>query len=150
MTEAATNLVKHGGGGELLLRTLGNDGTRGVGVLALDRGPGFGNLAEAMRDGFSTAGTPGTGLGAIRRLSTLFDIYSLPGAGAALWPPSGRAVPPATAPGPLVGGINVAVSGRKMCRRRLGARRRGPSAPPCSSPTGSVTASARPPPRAQP
>ena len=90
VTETATNLVKHGGGGELLLRTLGSNGTRGVALLALDRGPGFANLAEALRDGYSSSGTPGTGLGAIRRLSTLFDIYSVPGAGAALmatlWP----------------------------------------------------------------
>src|SRR5262249_56463994 len=98
-TEAATNLVKHGGGGELLLRTLGSNGTRGIGLLALDRGPGFANLAEAMRDGFSSAGTPGTGLGAIRRLSTMFDIYSVSAAGPALmatvWPATPPAQPPA-------------------------------------------------------
>ena len=56
VTEAATNLVKHAGGGELLLRTLGANGTRGVGLLTLDRGPGFSNLSEAMRDGFSSSG----------------------------------------------------------------------------------------------
>jgi anti-sigma regulatory factor (Ser/Thr protein kinase) len=114
VTEVATNVAKHGGGGELLLRTLGSDGTRGIGLLALDRGPGFTNLSEAMRDGFSSAGTPGTGLGAIRRLSTLFDIYSVPGAGAALvatvWP----STPPADPPGPLVSGINIAHPGERV------------------------------------
>jgi len=114
VTEAATNLVKHAGGGELLLRTLGANGTRGIGLLALDRGPGFANLAQAMRDGFSSAGTPGTGLGAIRRLSTLFDIYSVPGAGAALiatvWP----GTPPARAPELLASGINVAYPGEHV------------------------------------
>ena len=61
VTEAATNLVKHAGGGELLLRGLEQDGLRGVGLLALDRGPGVASLGEAMRDGFSSGGTPGTG-----------------------------------------------------------------------------------------
>jgi anti-sigma regulatory factor (Ser/Thr protein kinase) len=114
VTETATNLVKHGRGGELLLRTLRSNGTRGVGLLALDRGPGFANLAEALRDGYSSVGTPGTGLGAIRRLSTLFDIYSVPGAGTALvatlWP----GAPPASAPGPIASGINVAYPGEPV------------------------------------
>jgi anti-sigma regulatory factor (Ser/Thr protein kinase) len=113
VTEAATNLVKHGGGGELLLRTLVADGARGIGLLALDRGPGFANLADAMRDGFSSAGTPGTGLGAIRRLSSLFDVYSVPGAGAAvmatLWP----GTPPADGP-PLASGVNVPYPGERV------------------------------------
>jgi anti-sigma regulatory factor (Ser/Thr protein kinase) len=114
VTEAATNLVKHGGGGELLLRTLGGDGARGIGLLALDRGPGFANLAEAMRDGFSSAGTPGTGLGAIRRLSSLFDIYSVPGAGVALMATLWPGTPPADGPGPLASGINVAYPGERV------------------------------------
>jgi anti-sigma regulatory factor (Ser/Thr protein kinase) len=113
VTEAATNLVKHGGGGELLLRTLDADGARGIGLLALDRGLGFANLADAMRDGFSSAGTPGTGLGAIRRLSSLFDIYSVPGAGTALMATLWPARPPAEGP-PLASGINVAYPGERV------------------------------------
>ena len=107
VTEAATNLVKHGGGGELLLRSLAHDGSRGIGMLALDRGPGLANLAGAMRDGYSSSGTAGTGLGAIRRQSTLFDAYSTPGMGFALlstiW-----ATPPSGEFGGIVsGGVNV-------------------------------------------
>jgi len=113
VTEAATNLVKHGGGGELLLRTLDGDGARGIGLLALDQGPGFANLAEAMRDGFSSAGTPGTGLGAIRRLSSLFDIYSVPGAGVALMATLWPGTPPVDGP-PLASGINVAYPGERV------------------------------------
>jgi anti-sigma regulatory factor (Ser/Thr protein kinase) len=79
-TEAATNLVKHGGGGEILLR--GIEG--GVEVLALDRGPGMADVAASLRDGYSTRGTPGNGLGAIRRMATEFDIYSAPGRGTAV------------------------------------------------------------------
>ena len=54
VTEAATNLVKHAGGGELFLRALQRGGAAGVSVLALDRGPGIRNLREALRDGYST------------------------------------------------------------------------------------------------
>ena len=84
VTEAATNLVKHAIGGELLLRILDQGGISGVEVLALDRGPGIANLGECLRDGFSTAGSPGTGLGAINRLSDEFDIHSMPEKGTTL------------------------------------------------------------------
>jgi anti-sigma regulatory factor (Ser/Thr protein kinase) len=89
ITEAATNLVKHAQQGELLVRAL--DGEAGVGLelIALDRGPGIADLPQSLRDGFSTAGSPGTGLGALSRLADEFDIYSQPGKGtilrAALW-----------------------------------------------------------------
>jgi anti-sigma regulatory factor (Ser/Thr protein kinase) len=88
VTELVTNVAKHAGDGELFLRELRKGGTRGVGVLAIDRGPGI--AKEALRDGYSTTGTPGTGLGAIARLSTLFELYSSHGSGSALlsevWP----------------------------------------------------------------
>jgi anti-sigma regulatory factor (Ser/Thr protein kinase) len=79
-TEAATNLVKHAGGGEILLRAIED----GVEVIALDRGPGIADVSASLRDGHSTVGTQGNGLGAIRRMSTTFDIYSAPGQGTAV------------------------------------------------------------------
>ena len=81
-TELAGNLWKHGGGGEFLAgeRELGT----GLYMLALDRGPGIANLREALRDGFSTSGSPGTGLGAVRRMADTFDIFSQPAAGTAV------------------------------------------------------------------
>jgi anti-sigma regulatory factor (Ser/Thr protein kinase) len=82
VTEAATNLVEHGAAGELLLRALPD--TPGVEMLALDRGQGIRDVARALGDGFSTSGTPGTGLGAIRRTADDFDLWSAPGAGTAL------------------------------------------------------------------
>ena len=89
VTEAATNLVKHARQGELLLRPLADGVRRGLEVLAVDRGPGLADVSRAVGDGFSTAGSPGTGLGAIRRLASAFDVHSLPGAGttalAVLW-----------------------------------------------------------------
>src|SRR6187549_1011569 len=79
-TEAATNLVKHAGGGEVLLRGIED----GVEVIALDRGPGMADVGASLRDGHSTVGTQGNGLGAIRRMATAFDIYSVPGQGTAV------------------------------------------------------------------
>ncbi|HVI10653.1 MAG TPA: SpoIIE family protein phosphatase, partial [Candidatus Binatia bacterium] len=52
--------------------------------------PGIQNISAALQDGYSTYGSNGSGLGAIRRLSTAFDLYSAPGIGtcvsAEFWP----------------------------------------------------------------
>src|SRR6266542_5487571 len=84
VTEAATNLVKHTPQGQLVARAFDRDGVEVIEVMALDQGPGIANVSESMRDGYSTSGSPGTGLGAIKRQSDEFDIYSIPGKGAAL------------------------------------------------------------------
>ncbi|MBN8907982.1 MAG: SpoIIE family protein phosphatase [Rhodospirillales bacterium] len=83
-TEVTTNLVKHARGGETIIRTLSAGEGGGIEVLAVDRGPGIADLARCLQDGYSTAGTAGAGLGAIRRLSDLFDVTSVPAAGTAL------------------------------------------------------------------
>lgn len=83
-TEAARNAVKHGREGELLLQTLKTPAGFSIEIVALDQGPGMANVGQCLRDGFSTAGTPGTGLGAIKRLSSFFDIHSVPKLGTAL------------------------------------------------------------------
>ena len=74
VTEMARNLSTHGGGGEMLLTpwTLGS--VAGIDVLALDKGSGIADISTALRDGYSTGGTPGTGLGAIERLAATFQI----------------------------------------------------------------------------
>ena len=84
VTEAATNLIKHAGGGEIVLALFDDAAGQGVEMLALDRGPGMANVADFQRDGHSTTGTAGTGLGAIARMATFSDIYSRPGRGTAL------------------------------------------------------------------
>lgn len=84
VTESGTNLLRHAGGGQILLRAVQDEGAAAVEVLALDRGPGMANVARCMEDGYSTAGSAGTGLGAMRRLSTLFDLYSRQGRGTAI------------------------------------------------------------------
>jgi anti-sigma regulatory factor (Ser/Thr protein kinase) len=78
VTEIVTNLMKHAGGGDILIEALGRNGTRGVRVLGIDSGPGIRDLGVALSDGHSTAGTSGNGLGAIRRMADTFDIFSMP------------------------------------------------------------------------
>ncbi len=90
VTEATTNIVQHAGRGEILLRPFALEAPASLEVLALDKGPGIANVAEALRDGFSTGGSSGEGLGAIARLSTYFEISSVPGKGTALLARIGR------------------------------------------------------------
>lgn len=115
VTEIATNLVKHGAHGEVLIRDLSLRGCRGLEVLGLDKGPGMANVAECMRDGYSTTGSHGSGLGAVSRLSDSLDIYSAPGKGSAivvfllLKGERLRHVPFE------IDGFSVAVNGEKVC-----------------------------------
>ena len=83
-TELATNLLKHANSGEIVVRPIVERGIAGVELLALDKGSGIANLAESLRDGYSTAGSAGTGLGAIARLAAEFDIQTQPGKGTAV------------------------------------------------------------------
>lgn len=83
-TEAATNLLKHAGGGEILVAPCPASGTAGVDLVAIDRGPGMGNVAQCLADGFSSTGSAGSGLGAIRRQADRFDVFSAPDTGTVL------------------------------------------------------------------
>ena len=76
VTEAATNIVRHAGGGVIVLRALGAGDAVAIEMLALDKGPGLGSVERAMADGYSTGGTAGVGLGAMQRLANLFEIHS--------------------------------------------------------------------------
>ena len=83
LTEIATNLARHAQAGSVLLRSLRGVGTA-VEVVAVDAGPGMDDLARSRRDGHSSAGTLGIGLGAIDRLADDVDIASTPGVGTVL------------------------------------------------------------------
>jgi anti-sigma regulatory factor (Ser/Thr protein kinase) len=85
VSEAASNVVKHAGAGEVLAQSVDLDGSIALDLLVLDQGPGMAEPARCLRDGYSTAGTPGTGLGAISRLADSFELHSLPAVGTALW-----------------------------------------------------------------
>lgn len=76
ITEAARNAVVYGGGGQMLLSGVKLKSQTRMDILALDRGPGIADLTRALQDGYSTGGTPGTGLGAIKRMADIFDLFS--------------------------------------------------------------------------
>jgi anti-sigma regulatory factor (Ser/Thr protein kinase) len=84
-TELATNLAKHAdGGGEIIAIESSTQDNVGINLISLDRGPGISNIEEVLLDGFSTTGTMGGGLGAIKRQSDLFEINSIPDKGTAI------------------------------------------------------------------
>jgi anti-sigma regulatory factor (Ser/Thr protein kinase) len=84
VTESATNILKHAGTGRILVGALERDGICGIEVIALDKGPGIADLNASLRDGHSTRGTLGGGLGALSRLSADFQVFTQPGRGTAL------------------------------------------------------------------
>ncbi len=119
LTEALNNAVKHGGGGEVVLRPIANSRS-GVEALIVDKGPGIADIERALRDGYSTAGTPGTGLGAVARVADTFDIYSAAGAGTALlvrvWARADRTAPVShPAPSLSTGTVCLPRSGETEC-----------------------------------
>ena len=97
-TEAATNIVRHGGGGMVVLRALTHGGAQAIEVLALDKGAGIPNIDRAMQDGYSSRGTAGQGLGAMRRLSDVFAVHSQRGVGTAVLARVGQRLHPAIQP----------------------------------------------------
>jgi anti-sigma regulatory factor (Ser/Thr protein kinase) len=85
ITEAATNILKHAVSGTVLIAPVGAGEMTGIEIIAFDRGVGMSNLTQSRRDGISSSGTSGTGLGAMSRLSDDFDIYSSPNKGTVIY-----------------------------------------------------------------
>jgi len=83
-SELARNTLKYGGGGTVYLDALGDGFRKGVGLIFVDNGPGIPDLELALRDGYTTGGGLGLGLGGSRRLVDEFDIDSRPGEGTAV------------------------------------------------------------------
>ncbi|MDO8544021.1 MAG: ATP-binding protein/SpoIIE family protein phosphatase [Opitutaceae bacterium] len=81
MTELATNLIKHAQGGKLTLTPHADGGRVALEIESRDSGPGIADVEQALADRFSTAGTRGTGLGAVNRLMDELDITSEHGRG---------------------------------------------------------------------
>jgi anti-sigma regulatory factor (Ser/Thr protein kinase) len=122
VSEAASNLHKHAKQGSLLLAINRDAPEPGIDLVTIDAGPGFGDVSAAMRDGHSTAGTLGIGLGAIRRLADFCDLYSMPGRCSALvarfWPEP-RANPVSI----QCAGLIRPISGEVECGDRFAAAR---------------------------
>jgi anti-sigma regulatory factor (Ser/Thr protein kinase) len=77
VAEIVTNLIKHAGGGELLVKLIEDSGLQGIELLSIDSGPGMADVSRMVADGVSTKNTLGQGLGAMKRLSNFFQVYSI-------------------------------------------------------------------------
>ncbi|WP_393100960.1 ATP-binding protein [Streptomyces sp. LN325] len=123
VAELTTNITKHAVDGSLLLRVLRNQTVAGVEVVAVDGGPGMADVPAALRDGMSTVGTLGIGLGAVQRLADTFDIHSQPGSGtvqlARFWP---RPPHPSVTGEAAVGGSTRPIGGEQVCGEAWAAR----------------------------
>lgn len=83
-SELARNTIKYGGGGEVHLDAFDDGARLGIGLLFVDAGQGIPNIENALRDGFTTGGGLGLGLGGSKRLVDEFDIDSRPKEGTAV------------------------------------------------------------------
>jgi len=110
-TEVCTNLLKYAQNAEVFLSTLSDRSQPGVEILAVDRGPGMTDVARCLADGYSSAKTSGTGLGAIARLSQEFDIYSQQKRGTILVARIQRPTPSRTS----VGAVSKPITGEDVC-----------------------------------
>lgn len=122
-TELGNNLVRHAQKGRLLVGSVqDDDGQTVVEILSLDHGPGINNVSACMADGYSTGGTPGSGLGAVRRLSQEFDLFSASPAGTVIMSRIGPKAGPGAAPAMPrrdshfeVGAVALAAPGETVC-----------------------------------
>ncbi|WP_277882064.1 anti-sigma regulatory factor [Phormidium tenue] len=80
-SELARNTLDYGGGGTVTLETLQNGGRRGLKLTFEDRGPGIPDIEMALKDGFTSGGGLGMGLGGAKRLANEFEIESVVGEG---------------------------------------------------------------------
>ena len=80
-SELGRNVIDYGGGGEVSINAVANGARRGVRLLFVDQGPGIADIELALRDGYTTGGGLGLGLGGAKRLCNEFSIESTPGAG---------------------------------------------------------------------
>ncbi|WP_036168674.1 SpoIIE family protein phosphatase [Massilia sp. 9096] len=120
ITEAGTNILKHADEGTLYVMQAQSGAQSGasvpgIDVLAVDAGPGIADLATSLQDGVSTAGTAGTGLGALRRQSDEFDVWSLRGRGAAFFMRLWKGPTPPAPCGVEVGALCVPLAGENAC-----------------------------------
>jgi serine/threonine-protein kinase RsbT len=80
-SELARNTVEYGGGGEMLLEALNDPHRRGLQLTFVDEGPGISDIELALKDGYTTGGGLGLGLGGAKRLVNDFEIVSRPSEG---------------------------------------------------------------------
>ena len=115
VTEVATNVLRHGGGGTMSARGVARDGRVGIELLAVDDGPGMASFSASSVDGVSTAGSAGTGLGAMQRLADEFDVYTRAAAGTLIRMVFWDAPAPPVSAAHEVGAIRIPCTGETLC-----------------------------------
>ena len=116
VTELATNLVKHShAGGELIFTPVEEAGLNSLEILSLDKGVGISNISECLKDGYSTTGTPGGGLGAVIRLSHVFDIFSQLNQGTAIYSKIWQNSPPMVSNKLSIAAVCLPLTGETAC-----------------------------------
>ncbi|HEY1648689.1 MAG TPA: SpoIIE family protein phosphatase [Terracidiphilus sp.] len=110
-TESSRNVLVHGSGGQVILAGIPQERGPMARILAVDKGAGIANVPQAMSDGFSTAGTMGSGLGAMKRIATALEIFTGRG-GTVLMLELGQAAPVSDL---QVAGVAVPLSGERFC-----------------------------------
>jgi serine/threonine-protein kinase RsbT len=83
-SELARNTIKYGGGGVVVLERLTDGLRKGLRLVFADTGPGIADIELALRDGYTSGGGLGLGLGGTKRLADDFHIDSRPGEGTAV------------------------------------------------------------------
>ena len=81
VSELVRNILKYAGTGEICIRRVRKMGASGIEIEALDQGPGIADCEAAMQDHYSSGGTLGLGLPAVRRMMDEFLLESSPGQG---------------------------------------------------------------------
>jgi serine/threonine-protein kinase RsbT len=81
ISELARNMLLYASRGEVTMRTIENNGSRGITVEARDEGPGIPQPGRALEDGYSTSGRLGLGLPGVKRLMDEFRLETSPGRG---------------------------------------------------------------------
>lgn len=124
-TEIAQNVLRHGGGGKILVECFGAPAQERLHVVGLDEGPGIARVDRMLKDGITTKRSPGTGLGAIKRLSDRLDIETGQDSGTIIAAEFRRR---ATLAWDVAdhAGLRLAYPGERSCGDALAARRSGP------------------------
>lgn len=80
-SELARNTLDYGGGGVVRIIQIDENPRKGLRLVFEDEGPGIPDLQLALKDGYTTGGGLGLGLGGARRLVNDFEIDSAAGKG---------------------------------------------------------------------
>lgn len=123
-TEITQNILRHGGGGKILIESFGAPGLERLYIIGVDEGPGIVRLDRMLKDGVTTGTSPGTGLGAIKRLSDRMDVETGPASGTIVAAEFRSRIVRAAEPPDDVG-LRLAYPGERKCGDSLATRRTG-------------------------